>query len=104
MSSEDIKKGTRWSPAIAKELAESRAAIFCLTLDNVDSPWLDFEAGAVSNTAWAANVCTYYWESPTPTSPVRFRIFNQRLQRAETPSSYSARLIRDRNSGVAQYL
>jgi hypothetical protein len=59
MSSEDIKKGTRWSPAIAKELAESRAAIFCLTPDNLESPWLNFEAGAVSNTPWSANVCTY---------------------------------------------
>jgi hypothetical protein len=59
MSSEDIKKGTRWSPAIAKELAESRSAIFCLTPDNLESPWLNFEAGAVSNTPWSANVCTY---------------------------------------------
>jgi hypothetical protein len=59
MSSEDIKKGTRWSPAIAKELAESRAAIFCLTPDNLEAPWLNFEAGAVSNTPWSANVCTY---------------------------------------------
>jgi hypothetical protein len=59
MSSEDIKKGTRWSPAVAKELAESRAAIFCLTPDNLESPWLNFEAGAVSNTPWSANVCTY---------------------------------------------
>lgn len=59
MSSEDIKKGARWSPAIAKELAESRAAILCLTPDNFKEPWLNFEAGAVSNTSWSANVCTY---------------------------------------------
>ncbi len=59
LSSEDIKKGARWSPAIAKELAESRAAIFCLTPENLQSPWLNFEAGAVSNTPWSANVCTY---------------------------------------------
>lgn len=59
MSEIDIEKGKRWSPAIAKELAESRAAIFCLTPDNTQSAWLNFEAGAVSNTPWAANVCTY---------------------------------------------
>jgi hypothetical protein len=59
MSSEDIKKGARWSSAIAKGLAESRAAIFCLTPDNLGAPWLNFEAGAVSNTLWSANVCTY---------------------------------------------
>jgi hypothetical protein len=59
MSSEDIKKGARWSPAIQTELAESRAAIFCITPDNFGEPWLNFEAGAVSNTPWSANVCTY---------------------------------------------
>jgi hypothetical protein len=59
MSSEDISKGARWTPAIAKELAESRAGIFCLTPDNLGDPWLHFEAGAVSNTAWSASVCTY---------------------------------------------
>ncbi len=59
MSSEDIRKGSRWSPALAKELAESRAGIFCLTPDNLGEPWLNFEAGAVSNTAWTAYVCTY---------------------------------------------
>jgi len=59
LSSEDIKKGARWSPAIAKELSDSRAAIFCLTPENLQTAWLNFEAGAVSNTLWSANVCTY---------------------------------------------
>ncbi len=59
VSSEDIAKGSRWSPAIAKELSDSRAAIFCMTADNIEAPWLNFEAGAVSNTPWVANVCTY---------------------------------------------
>ena len=59
LSSEDIDKGTRWSAAIQKELSESKAAVFCLTPDNVESAWLNFEAGAVSNTDWTSHVCTY---------------------------------------------
>jgi hypothetical protein len=59
VSSEDIKKGARWSPAIAKELSECRAAVFCMTPDNLESPWMHFEAGAASNTPWSANICTY---------------------------------------------
>jgi len=59
ISSEDIRKGVPWGPAIAKELAEAKAGVFCLTHDNFTEPWINFEAGAVSNTAWSAHVCTY---------------------------------------------
>lgn len=59
LSSEDIDKGARWSPAIQKELSESRAAVFCVTPDSLESTWLNFEAGAVSNTDWSSRVCTY---------------------------------------------
>ena len=57
-SPEDIEKGSRWSPEIAKELSASKAGIVCVTPDNQSSPWLNFEAGAISNAAGAARVCT----------------------------------------------
>lgn len=59
LSSEDIEKGSRWSPDIAKELTASKAGVICVLPDNQDSPWLNFEAGAISNTIWASKVCTY---------------------------------------------
>lgn len=62
ISSEDIRKGVPWGPALAKQLAEARAGVFCLTHENFTEPWINFEAGAVSNTAWAANVCTYLFD------------------------------------------
>lgn len=48
VSSEDLDKGTRWSTDIAQELEKSSYGILCVTKDNLDAPWLNFEAGALS--------------------------------------------------------
>jgi len=50
VSSEDIDKGARWSTDIAKELEDSTFGILCVTRDNLNAPWLTFEAGALSKT------------------------------------------------------
>ena len=50
VSSEDIDKGARWSSDIAKELEDSTFGILCVTKDNIEAPWLSFEAGALSKT------------------------------------------------------
>jgi hypothetical protein len=50
VSSEDIDKGARWSTDIAKELEDSTFGILCVTRENIDAPWLTFEAGALSKT------------------------------------------------------
>ena len=49
VSSEDIEKGTHWRSKIAGEIEEADAGIICVTRDNLDSRWLNFEAGALSN-------------------------------------------------------
>lgn len=48
VSSEDIDKGARWSSDISKALEESFFGILCITKDNIDAPWINFEAGALS--------------------------------------------------------
>ena len=48
ISSGDIHKGERWSDVLAKELEETKFGIICLTPYNIKSPWLNFEAGALS--------------------------------------------------------
>ncbi len=48
VSSEDIDKGTRWVNELFKELDDSVFGIICITKENLNSPWLNFEAGAVS--------------------------------------------------------
>lgn len=54
----DMAKGTKWTNEISKSLASSRVGIFCLTDDNLNSPWLHFEAGAISRSD-DTHLCTY---------------------------------------------
>lgn len=48
VSSEDINKGTRWLTNVSSELENSQFGIICITRENINSPWLLFEAGALS--------------------------------------------------------
>lgn len=49
MSSE-MEKGRKWSPEISDRLGETRFGLLCLTRENLNAPWLLFEAGALSKT------------------------------------------------------
>lgn len=48
ISSKDLDKGATWTYELAKELADTNFAIICLAPDNLDSPWLHYEAGAIA--------------------------------------------------------
>ncbi len=48
MSSESIEKGARWASSVASELEEAKFGILVLVQDNVTSPWIHFEAGALA--------------------------------------------------------
>lgn len=56
-SPDDITKGTRWSNEIGKELEDCKAGLLCLTKDNIEAPWIMFEAGALSKSLSSARVC-----------------------------------------------
>jgi lambda repressor-like predicted transcriptional regulator len=62
---EDIEKGTSWYSNIALELASSNVGILCLTKDNIENPWILFEAGALSKNFDKANVCTILFNLDT---------------------------------------
>lgn len=60
MSSEDIHAGDRWFIEISKKLENSDFGIICITPENLTSPWLLFEAGALAKTITDENfVCPY---------------------------------------------
>src|ERR1044071_5264985 len=56
LSSGDIRKGVRWGDVLKQELHDTRYGIVCVTQQNMMSPWLNFEAGALSNKAGHASV------------------------------------------------
>lgn len=56
MSEAEIQAGQRWSDEIAKELGHSNFGIICVTPENLNAPWLLFEAGALSKSMTEAKV------------------------------------------------
>jgi tetratricopeptide (TPR) repeat protein len=48
ISSGDIEPGAKWSEDIFQQLAQIQFGICCLTPENVNAPWIHFEAGAVA--------------------------------------------------------
>ena len=62
VSSEDIDKGVRWSTDIAKELDNSKFGILCVTKENIEAPWLNFEAGALGKSFDKGKVCPFLFE------------------------------------------
>lgn len=62
VSSEDIDKGARWSTDIAKELEDSTFGLLCVTKENLEAPWLLFEAGALSKMMDKAFVCPFIFD------------------------------------------
>lgn len=57
MSDKDIRKGDRWFSEIGKNLKECDVGIICVTPENIESPWLMFEAGALSKQIGESSVC-----------------------------------------------
>ena len=59
LSQGDIAAGSRWRDDLAKELARTTFGIICLTPEAANSPWLLFEAGALSKSVQNSRVCPY---------------------------------------------
>jgi hypothetical protein len=47
VSDEDIASGTDWWNKIKKELKSCKIGIICITKENINAPWIYFEAGAM---------------------------------------------------------
>lgn len=58
-SPDDIGKGERWNTKISSELEETNYGIVCLTKDNINEPWINFEAGALAKNVEESRVSTF---------------------------------------------
>jgi hypothetical protein len=59
MSDVDLPLGSNWSYTSAMALDNTQFGIICLTRENVASPWILFEAGAISKALGDARVVPY---------------------------------------------
>ncbi len=59
MSSLDISPGGRWFEELMEQLEQTDFCVICLTPDNLRSPWLYFEAGAIAARHKEAKVCGF---------------------------------------------
>jgi hypothetical protein len=58
----DIDAGQRWSTEVGQQLNHSQFGVLCLTRDNLQSPWLLFEAGALTKSVDAGAVVPYLFD------------------------------------------
>ena len=57
VSNENIEKGSKWGAEIGEKLEDCDFGIVCVTPENLASPWLLFESGALSKSLRKARVC-----------------------------------------------
>lgn len=56
LSSTDIVAGSRWSDTVAEKLENCEMGLICITSENINSSWINFEAGALSKNIEASLV------------------------------------------------
>ena len=59
MSETDVPSGANWSFTVAEALEHTQFGIICVTAENMNAPWLMFEAGALSKALGNAVVIPY---------------------------------------------
>jgi len=59
MSTKDIDRGSLWFTEINDQLKDTSVGILCLTKENMDRPWILFEAGALAKGLSSNRVCTF---------------------------------------------
>jgi TIR domain len=100
ISSEEIRKGTRWNVELARELETTHIGVVCLTPENLTAPWLLFEAGALSKlyTEQDAHVCTYLIDMPYTAVTGPLRDFQPTLATEED----TYRLVKSINAAIPE--
>jgi len=58
-SERDIRYGQKWYDALSKEMQAASICIICITENSIESPWVMFEAGSISNSIIGLRVIPY---------------------------------------------
>ena len=61
MSASDIETGSRWSSELAIHLEDAQFGLICVTQENLEAPWLLFEAGALSKSIDTSRVVPFLY-------------------------------------------
>lgn len=83
MSSKDIDRGSLWFSEITDQLKDTTIGIVCLTKDNLDSPWILFESGALAKGLSSSRVCTFLIDIETTDVSNPLAQFNHTLPNKE---------------------
>lgn len=76
MSDKDIASGTQWFQEINDNLRDATFGIVCVTPENLDRPWLSFEAGALGNQAERSRVVPVVFDMSKDNLPSPLNGFN----------------------------
>jgi hypothetical protein len=92
-----IQSGARWAGEIAKELDLDYIGVICLTPENLDAPWILFEAGALSKGVDASRVVPYLWGLEP--SDVMWPLAQFQMCRADREDTFKLLQMIDRKLG-----
>jgi hypothetical protein len=96
LSTRDIQAGGRWGTEIGRHLEEIDFGIICLTPENLEAPWIHFEAGALSKALDESYVCPYLFDIEV--SAITGPLLQFQATRAEKASTLE--LLRSINAAV----
>ena len=99
MSEEDLEKGKQWFDSLMGQLGVTSTCIICVTRENVDSPWIHFEAGAIAMKQGQGGVFPYLiGVEPGELAGGPLALFQ--CTRADRSDTW--RLVRDINRSIAK--
>jgi TIR domain len=82
--SSDMQAGTVWDDIIFKELEKRNIGLVCITRENLNSPWLNFEAGAIAKNVGVARMCPVLVDLPDSEVPPPLSSFQMKsLKKAD---------------------
>lgn len=93
MSDSDIAAGSEWSKELSTELQNCSFGVICLTPENTVSPWLLFEAGALSKAVASVRVVPYCFE----VDPIKVQYPLAQFQCVGADKAGTLRLVRSLN-------